>query len=542
VTSADVDSRSATDRPATDRPAAATAPRSAHDRRVVLVALGVMAVTTALAVIANTLTRQVSSDDLAWQRLLDIWGGQGHTRAWISEDLFPTRYPLYLVLDAFGIWGRRGVNVAAVTLDVAAGAAFLAGLVLSGELARPLRWRIVPALAVTSVWAALAWDQVFFSPNTRTLEFGLAVLLLAFLGRAAAASDPPRGRIAVIAALATLLWLSDPFVLYVVGGPAALVAVIDIVRRDRRRPGVVVLATVVGSGVAARLLRSALELFDVTLRPVAGGARHYTAVGDLPHRARVVFDHLAALFGVSGTDLTSGPVGATALAWLRLALIALGVAGAVLTIRRWSHASLLARTLVVCVVSTPIVVIVVNVYANTDAVIDRYLGATLVGIAGLAVVAVDHLRGNVGRVAAALMAVLVLGAFVGNVVTWSEDHDAQPDADALGLAHAVDGRLWGRVYGQYWLAVRVDQIARGGPRWIHVECHDGRLQLMPWHNDRAVLRGRPVTTAVALDGLGCTLPELERTYGPPSSTTEVAGTRFAVWEAADASPRLRTLR
>ena len=67
------------------------------------------------------------------------------------------------------------------------------------------------------------------------------------------------------------------------------------------------------------------------------------------------------------------------------------------TIRRWKDASLLARTLVVCIVSTPVAVVLVNVYAFPDAVIDRYLGAALVGIAGLAVIAVDRVSGAVGR-------------------------------------------------------------------------------------------------------------------------------------------------
>jgi hypothetical protein len=303
----------------------------------------------------------------------------------------------------------------------------------------------------------------------------------------------------------------------------------------------VVLAVLVVSGVAAGLLRVALELFDVTLRPVAGGARYYTNLDELADRTRAVFDRLVALLGVSGTDLTSGPVGATGLAWLRLALVALGIAGAVLTVRRWRAASLLARTLVVCVVSTPIAVVMVNVYANPEAVIDRYLGAALIGVAGLAVIAVDRLTGNVGRVAAAVMAVLVLGAFSANVVTWAQDRDAEPDADALALSRAVDGELWDRIYGQYWMAVRLDQITRGGPPWIHVECDRGRLRLMPWHNDSAVLRGRPITIAIALDDLGCSRRELERVYGPAARTVSLAGTRFAVWETADASPRLRTL-
>jgi hypothetical protein len=528
--------------PSEARAPVATPADPRHDRTVVLVALVVMAVTTALAVIANALARPVNADDLAWQRLLDIWGGQGHRSAWISEDLFPTRYPLYLLLDALGVHGRRGVNVAAVVLDVAAGAAFLGGLVLSRELARPLRWRIVPALAVVSVWAAVTWDQVFFSPNTRTLEFGLTILLLALLGGLAARSAPSRGTVVAITVLATAIWLSDPFVLYFIGAPAALVAVIDLIVPAHRRRGTLVLAVLAVSGIASWVLHFGLKLFDVTLRPVAGNARHITALGDLPERTRAVFDRLVALLGVSGNDLTSGPIGAAGLAWLRLGLVALGIGGAVLTIRVWREASLLARTLVVCIVSTPVAVVLVNVYAFPDAVIDRYLGAALVGIAGLAVIAVDRMSGAVGRAGVVVMAALVIGAFAANVVTWSEDRDATPDADSIALARAVDAALWDRVYGWYWTAVRSDQIVQGGPRWIHVECNRaGELRLMPWHNDTAVLRGRPATIAVALDNLGCSLPALERTYGPAARTTTLAGTRFAVWETADASPRLRTL-
>ena len=127
------------------------------------------------------------------------------------------------------------------------------------------------------------------------------------------------------------------------------------------------------------------------------------------------------------------------------------------------------------------------------------------------------------------MSALVIGAFAANVVTWSEDRDATPDADSIARsAPPVDAALWDRVYGWYWTAVRSDQIVQGGPRWVHVECNRaGELRLMPWHNDTAVLRGRPATIAVALDNLGCSLPALERTYGPAARTTTLAGTRFA---------------
>ncbi len=505
-----------------------------------------MAVTTAVAVVGSTLLRQVNSDDLAWQRLLDIWATHGHEKAWISEDLFVSRYPMYVVLDWFGIAGRRGVDAAAVLTNVAGGAAFVAGLLLSGELVRPLRWRLVAGFAVLSLWTTVAWDQVFFGPNTRTLELGLTVLALAWLGLIANRPTLSRAALVGIVALGAFLWLSDPFVLYAIGVPAALVAVIDLFAPSRRRAGWIVLAVLAASAVVAQLARWFLELFDVFLRGVAGGSRHVTALGDVPDRAQLVIERYAALLGVSFSDLTSGPVGSTTLAWLRLALVALGIAGAVITLRRWSSASLLARALVVCVVSSPVAVTLVNVYADPAIVLDRYLGAGLVGVAGLAVLALDHWSGTIGRGVAVVFTALVVGVLASNVVSLVEDRDATPDADAVALAEAARANLWDRVYGYYWLALRTDQIDDRGPEWIHVECEKGgALELMPWHNDTSVLAvdegDEPSTIAVALDDLPCSLADLERAYGPASRTTEVEGRRFAVWETADASPRLTDL-
>lgn len=509
---------------------------------MVIAGLVVMAVTTVAAVVATSLLRQVNSDDLAWQRLLDIWGTHGHTKAWISEDVFVSRYPLYVVLDAVGIVGRRGVTVAALLANVAAGVAFVVALVLSDDLRRPLRPRLIAAFAVLSVWTTITWDQVFFSPNTRTLELASTLLVFGWLGAVVAQPSPRRGALAGVTALAAFLWFSDPFVLYAIGGPAAVVAAIDLLRPTRRRQGLLVLGVLAVSAFAAQVLRWILEAFDVFLRGVAGGARHLTALDDLPDRTQLVLERAAALLGVSGSDLTSGPIGSTALAWLRLGLVVLGLAGAVITLRRWTDASLLARTLVVTIVSTPIAVILVNVYADPDIVLDRYLGAGLIGLAGLAVLALDRLAGAVGRAAALVMAVLVVAAFASNVVTIVEDRDATPDADATEIAQGVEAALFDRVYGYYWLAVRVDQLEEGGPEWVHVECErGGRLKLMPWHNDESVLEGNPATIAVALDNLPCTLEDLERAYGPAARTTTIAGQRFAVWETADASPRLRTL-
>ena len=124
---------------------------------------------------------------------------------------------------------------------------------------------------------------------------------------------------------AAFVWLSDPFVLYAIGVPAALVAVADLFVVRRRRPAVTVLAVLAVSALAAQVARWILELSTCSCA-ACGGERHLTDVSDVFDRARLVLERYAALLGVSGSDLTSGPVGSTALAWLRLGLVVLGVA------------------------------------------------------------------------------------------------------------------------------------------------------------------------------------------------------------------------
>ena len=492
-----------------------------------------MALTTGLAVIANTLTRPVNSDDLAWQRLLDIWGGQGHAQAWISEDLFPTRYPLYLLLDALGISGRRGVNVAAVVLDVAAGAAFLCGLVLSR--------RAGPAAAVAAScprsrssrsWAAVTWDQVFFSPNTRTLEFGPG---RARCSRSSGAPPQrvggPRRELVAVTVFATAIWISDPFVLYVVGGPAAFVAVH---RRRRAR------ATPARHRRCSRCswsrasprgsFRFVLELFDVTLRPVAGGARHVTALGDLAERTRAVFDRFVALLGDERHRPHVGPDRRDR----HRRGCASGSSRSVSRerssrLRRWRDASLLARTLVVCVVSTPDrggARERLRVPRRRHRPVprcrprrDRRARRSSRSIGS---------RARLGRVASVVMAVLVLGAFAverrhlvrgprRDAGRRRRSRSRTPSTASSGTASTASTGLAVRS--------RPDRARRAAldPRRVPRAASHSRL--MPWHNDTAVLRGHPTTIAVALDDLGCTLADLERTYGPAARTTDARRAR-----------------
>ena len=63
------------------------------------------------------------------------------------------------------------------------------------------------------------------------------MLALALLGRAAQRAEASRRELAWLTVFAAAIWISDPFVLYFVGGPAAFVALLDAIAPARRRRG-----------------------------------------------------------------------------------------------------------------------------------------------------------------------------------------------------------------------------------------------------------------------------------------------------------------
>jgi hypothetical protein len=460
---------------------------------VLVVALSVLAALTLIGVVANNVQWLTDSDELAWQRLVDIWWHHGHGTAWVSPDVFITRYPLYAVFAAVGITARRGVVLASVLLNLGAGLAFVAGLLRSGELTRPLSRRVGVSLVLVACWAPVAWRLVFFNPNSRALEFGLAVFALAWLG-----AETARGRLRRHVALVAcgglaLLWFSDPFVLYMVGGTAALVAGLDLFVPARRAAARRVLGILGVSAVLAILLRQALHLVGFVTRPLS--ELYFTHLGQVPDRALLVSERLGALLGVSSADLSASSIDVAVVSWLRLGLV-----------------------------------------------VDRYLGVFVVAVVGLAIVALDRLRGGVGMVAGVLVAVLVAAALVTNVHTWWNNRDASPDADVLVLSAAVESQRWDRVYGPFWLTVRADQLGQGATSWVQVECSArDALSLFRWHVDDAVLAGRPRAVAVALTELGCSADDLVRAYGKPSEQVSLEGQPFLVWRGSAVTEALRRL-
>ena len=444
------------------------------------------------------------------------------------------------MLEAVGIIGRRAAVGVSIIVNVVAAWAFVGALLVSGELRKPLRVGTIAALGLTAAWAPTAWYDIFFNPNSRTLELGASVLGIALLGRWAARGQLRLGIAVALAVGLALVWVSDPFVLYLVGGTAVLVAVLDLTKRDRRREAGLVVALIAGSAVLALVVRRSVQLVDVYTRQVAEGRRNVTALGDIPRRTVAVLEHTLQLVGVSGGDLTTGSADLRLVAWLRIGVLALGGVGAVITVRRWGRSSLLMRTLTLSLVTTPVAVVFINQFDDPEFVMARYLCVVPIALVALAVIAVDGLRGRIGSVAAVLAALVVTGAFVASVHRLVDAPPGSPDAHALRLADGVDAAGFDRVYGFYFEALPPDQLRDGGARWAAVDCTpNGRLRLYRWNSDDAVLRPRARTIAVALDRLCAPLDVLARSYGVPSDVVTIDGTRFAVWK--DAPPRLRSL-
>jgi hypothetical protein len=186
--------------------------------------------------------------------------------------------------------------------------------------------------------------------------------------------------------------------------------------------------------------------------------------------------------------------------------------------------------MVACLVTTPVIVIVVNQFDDPGRVMDRYLCLVPIALVVLAVLAVDQLQGVVARVATVVVAVVVVGAVVSGARVWWDDRNATPDDPAIRLAAAAEVAGFERVYGYYWLTVPPDQLVDGGVRWVTVDCRtDGRLRLEEWNNDDAVLEPRSAPVAVALDGLCTSLDDLTRAYGAPDEVLTFEDTEFAVW-------------
>ena len=501
-----------------------------------------LAVTTIVAVGATASVRDLNSDDLVWQYLLHAWESTGHAQAWISEDVFPTRFALYALLEVLGFTGRDEVVVASAVLNFAGALSFLAALAISQSLRWPLRLPVVAGAGLLASWGLVAWTDVFFSPNTRSLEIGLALLAVAWLGVRTITERRLPVLALTILALA-LIWFSDPFVFLVIAVPAGLAVALDAFKPVRRRGSLTILTLLALSALLTLVFRAGSALFDLSAVPTARGGYFLTPLEEIPQRALAILRRSATLLGLGQENLTQGSALDLLVAVLRFGVLGLALVGLIVTVREWGRASLLARTLVLSLTACPTAMTFINSFPDPAIIIDRYLVMVLVALAGLALIALDRARAKAARPSGVLVAVLVLAVLATNFSNWRENNETVRDANALALGDAVSFQKWDRVYANYWIAVRQNEIASGNARWVSVACdRNGPLQLFKWNNESSVMRPRPKTIAVSVERQYCDFGDIVRFYGPPTAQVTLEGHEFFVYRARSVPPALRTLR
>lgn len=146
--------------------------------------------------------------------------------------------------------------------------------------------------------------------------------------------------------------------------------------------------------------------------------------------------------------------------------------------------------LVVGAIISPLVLLLADSSDDRLALTTRYLVLVPIALVVLAAIAADRVRGRSGQRAAVVLAAAVVAAgLVVNVNLWSSGPGSRLDAPFERLASAAREQGWDRVYASIWTGVIADQVERGGPRWVTVDCDAGTpLELFEWNNDDATLR------------------------------------------------------
>jgi hypothetical protein len=325
--------------------------------------------------------------------------------------------------------------------------------------------------------------------------------------------------------------IGDPLAAVVGGGAVAGAGALDLAwgRRDGTRRD----AILVGVGLASALIAPVAwwgirRLGGFTAAPLLGGGYGLPSpVSSLGHNLSMGGRALLTVFGADLVDQQPGPAWGLPLLHLCGLLLVVTAVGFLLRPRRWLQLDLVSRILALGMLVDAAAYLVGQ--QATDLTSSRYLlpflgcGAVLAGRE-----AVPRLMGRWPRLWVGLTA---LGAayaavFAAGAIT------AQPAPAPLASVtswlseHGATGGL-----GTYWDASVVTVSTRGAITVRAITTLSGSLTPFLWHttvawydpeHDRA--------TFVLLDG-GDTADQAaaERSLGPPSQMTTVAGTTIMVW-------------
>ena len=327
-------------------PASAAAERAGLRRRVAAAGPAAGLALAAAVVAAMALRRNdwlLTSDSVAQQSVVRTWFAVGHARTYLPPDTWLLKLPLYGVVEGLPLAPPTRVWVEAVVLAlVMVGLAVWACRLLARQLTPPGE---PPAARPAELVLPFAWfatlsggigSYLVALPNSRNVELGLALLVIALAGTP---FPLPRWPVLVAAgagtaALLAVLWVDDPYVAYLVGGPLALTAagwwLRPAARGGRDRRLLVVAVVLLASLALIRPVRSLLASAGVIMVPDATAPTFDP--GQILGHVPILGPAAQAQLGL----LEPGTPTATVAHVLGVAVVVLGAAAAVLlVVRGW---------------------------------------------------------------------------------------------------------------------------------------------------------------------------------------------------------------
>ena len=470
-----------------------------------------LVVPVAVAIVLRRDAWVLTSDSVAQQSIVRTWFAVGHDRAYVPPDTWLLKLPVYVVAEAVPLAAAHrvlleSIALAAVTALLAgwavwtlAGQAGLAGSRRRRDVVLPLAWVLTLSGGLGSYLVAL--------PNSRNVELGLGLVVLAWAGRRLEGPGDGRPpsvggvlRGAGVAVLLALLWVDDPYVASLVGWPLAIAAPAWALRpasRGGRDPRLFAVAAVVlGSLALVPVLREVLVRMGVVIVPDA------TAVTLDP---QALLAHLRILGPAAAAELGLPEPGAAAAVGhvLAVALVALGSLAAVaVTVRGWRRGRLAVTLLGV---NSAVVVAGVVVNATVyDAHAARYLVLAALDLAACLALGLGLLREQRPQWSRAAVAV-VAGALAVNLLSAGVDHPVPPSIvaaqtqdqrEVLATLRSVAGGTPLEVYGPFWTADLQTHLSGGTFQVVEVVCDGGRLRRRLWLTDTARERVRAARAAV----------------------------------------------
>ena len=486
----------------------------------------------------------VTSDSVAQQSIVRTWFAAGHDVTYLPPDTWLLKVPLYMVVEALPLAPTTRLLVeSAVLAAVALVAAAWATWDLAGQ-AGLRRSRSLLGVLLPFAWFGTlsggAGSYLVSLPNSRNVELGLALVVVAVAGRRLAGHQTRRlagdqtcrlaghqtwrrpsassiaragGTAAVAAVLLAILWVDDPYVAYLVGLPLALAAAAWFARpatrggRDPRLLGIS--GTLLASLGLASLIRTLMPLAGIRL--VVDGTAPTLDPAELMRHMTILPSAAAGQLGLAE------PGGAAQVAHvLAVALLALAVvsAGAV-AVRGWR-----GGRLAVAFLGVHWLVVAAGVVANRtiyDFHAGRYLVLALVDLAACLGIGVAMLRERLPARAPRLDAIatgLVALAVTANLVSAAADHPTRPAQIAaarqeqqavLAVLTAEANRGATKGFGPFWTADLYTHLSGGRVQLSDVACDQGGLRARGWLTDTARLRIPAARTVVVLPPAGAEL-------------------------------------